>query len=154
MLVLLLPKCAKALKLNHMVDCHTHTHTHTQPPKNNKKGGLCPKACTKMASLPEFGLCIKQLRVCASILAIRSYISLSIFSVCSWLVLNPSIQKSLRLIASSFSLSNCSTISSIAFFTRVRASRCTLYAKFCNFGLLGFFATLYSSMAACNFRAS
>mmetsp|Transcript_95182 Transcript_95182/g.264641 ORF Transcript_95182/g.264641 Transcript_95182/m.264641 type:complete len:216 (-) Transcript_95182:204-851(-) len=81
-------------------------------------------------------------------LAVRSCFSRSFLSVCSWFVFNSSTQKSLCLISSSFSFSSWAIMSSMAFFTRVKASRRTLYASVASRGLCSFWATVVSNMEA------
>jgi len=85
----------------------------------------------------------------SSIFAARSCFARSFFSVCNSLVLNSSTQKSLCLISSSFSLVSCATMSSMAFFTRVKASKRTRTANVAKRGFCVFWATAERSLEAC-----
>mmetsp|Transcript_19985 Transcript_19985/g.45530 ORF Transcript_19985/g.45530 Transcript_19985/m.45530 type:complete len:208 (-) Transcript_19985:897-1520(-) len=89
----------------------------------------------------------------SSILAVRSCFSRSFFSVWSWFVLNSSTQKSLCFISSAFSLRSCAIMSSMAFLTRVKASRRTLYAKVASLGLCSLEAAAVRSFAAWSRRS-
>ena len=85
---------------------YTHTHTHTSRPS---------------------GQDIWR----SSMVAMRSCFVRSVFSVCSWLVLNSSTQKSLCFTSSSCCFASSATMSSMAFFTRVNASSFTSKVEVC-----------------------